>query len=84
MSIKNIDINTIVVPNTFPFDKQGFKYFIGNKDSEKIRPLCIFYPQIIIYKINFDKNRNIYLLIKQEKVFITYIEILEKVHQKQR
>ena len=57
---------------------------IGNKDSEKIRPLCIFCPQIIIYKINFDKNRNIYLLIKQEKVFITYIEILEKVHQKQR
>ena len=31
-----IDINRIVVSNNFTFSKQGFKYFIGYKDSEKV------------------------------------------------
>ena len=34
---------------------------------------------MIIYKRNFDKNRRIYFLIKEEIVFIKYMEILEKV-----
>ena len=61
-----------------PLSKQDFKYFICYKDSEKIRPLCTFCPQII-YKINFDENRHIYFLRKKEKVFVKYMEILEKV-----
>ena len=79
ISIKDVDINKIVVSNKLPFGKQDFKYIIGYKDSEKIRPLCIFHPQIIIYKINFDENWHIYFLIKEEKVFIKYMDILEKV-----
>ena len=34
---------------------------------------------MIIYKRNFDENRRIYFLIKIEKVFNKYMEILEKV-----
>ena len=34
---------------------------------------------MIIYQINFDQNRRIYFLIKEEKVFIKYMETLEKV-----
>ena len=37
---------------------------------KKIRHLCIFHPQIIIYKRNFDERRN---------AFIKYMKILEKV-----
>ena len=37
-SINDIDINKMVVSNKFSFDKQDFKYFIGYKDPEKIRP----------------------------------------------
>ena len=33
---------------------------------------------MIIYKRNFDQNRRIYFLIKEE-VFIKYMEILEKI-----
>ena len=58
-----------VVSNKFPYDTQYFKYLIGHKDSEKIRPSCLFHPQMIIYKRNFDENRHIYFLIKEEKVF---------------
>ena len=34
---------------------------------------------MIIDKRNFDEKRRIYFLIKEEKVFIKYMEILEKV-----
>ena len=33
ISIKNIDINKIVVSNKVFFSKKGFKYFIGYKDA---------------------------------------------------
>ena len=79
ISIKHIDISKIVVSNKLPFGKQDFKYFIGYKDSEKIRPLCKFPPQMIICEKNIDENRRIYFLIKKEKVFIKYMEILKKV-----
>ena len=40
----------IVVSNKFPLGKQDFKYFVGCKDNKKIRPLCIFFPEMSIYK----------------------------------
>ena len=48
ISINNIDINKIA-SNKLLFNKQDFKYFIGYKDAEKIRPLCIFHPEMDIY-----------------------------------
>ena len=44
ISIKDVDINKIVVSNKVSFGKKGFKYFIGNKYAKKIKPLCIFLP----------------------------------------
>ena len=35
-SIKNIDINKIVVSNKFSFGEKDFKYFISYKDAKKI------------------------------------------------
>ena len=35
ISIKNIDINEIVVSNKVSFGKKGFKYFIGYKEAKK-------------------------------------------------
>ena len=63
-------IKKITAANKFPFGKQDFQYFIGFKDSEKIRPLCIFHPQMIICKIYFDENRHIYFLLKKQKVLL--------------
>ena len=69
----------MIVSNKCPFGKQDFKYFIGYKESKKIRPLCIFSLRMIIYKRNFDENGSIYFLTKEEKVFIKYMEALVKV-----
>ena len=35
ISIKDVDINKIVVSNKVFFGKKGFKYFIGYKDTKK-------------------------------------------------
>ena len=50
ISINIVDINKILVPNKFTFGKQEFKYFIGYKDNKEITPLCIFFPEMSIYK----------------------------------
>ena len=50
ISINDIGINKRVVCNKRPLGKLDFKYFICYKDSEKIRPLCIFHPQMIYVK----------------------------------
>ena len=52
ISIKNIDINKIVVSNKVSFGKKGFKYFIGYKDA-KIRPLCILLLKVSAYGTDF-------------------------------
>ena len=46
-------INKRVVSNKIPFGKQDFKYFIGYKDSKKIKPLCILRPRKSMYKRDF-------------------------------
>ena len=75
--INDID-NKIVVSNKVPFREQDFRYFTGYRDSEKIKPLCIFHPQMITYKRNFDENRQICFFIEKEKFLIKYMKILEK------
>ena len=75
ISINNINFNKIVVCKKLPFGKQDFKYFIGHKDSGKIRSSCIFRSHIVIYKIKFEENRCIYFLAKFENLFINYMEV---------
>ena len=62
ISIKNIDINKIVVSNKVSFGKKGFKYFIGYKDAKKIRHLCVFLPKMSAYRKDFDETK-IYIYI---------------------
>ena len=50
VSINDVDINKIVVPNKVPFGKQDFKYLISYKDVKNMKPLCIFRPRMSIFK----------------------------------
>ena len=50
ISINHIDINETVLSNKFTFGKQHLKYFIGYKCNKEIRPLCILFPEMGIYK----------------------------------
>ena len=44
ISIKNIDINKLVVSNKVSLIKKGFKYFIGYKNAKKIN-LYVYFCQ---------------------------------------
>ena len=64
ISIKNIDINKIVVSDKVSFGKKkGFKYFIGYRDAKKHRSLCIFLPKVSAYRRDFDVTKYIYIYI---------------------
>ena len=78
ISIKNIDITKIVVSNKVSFGKKGFKYFIGYKDGKKIRPLCIFLPNMSAYRKDFDESKYISFLIKDDELLEKYNEIWKK------
>ena len=62
--------------NKFPFGKQDFEYFNGYKE---IRRLCIYFPEMCIYKRYSDQSKCIYFMIKDEKRLNKYITIREKV-----
>ena len=57
ISIIDEDINEIVASNKFPFGKQDFKYSNGYKHNKEIRPLCIFIPEMSIYKRSSVKTK---------------------------
>ena len=78
ISINDIDGNEIVVSNKFAFGKQDFKYFIGYKYNKEIRSLCIFFPEMSIYKRYSDKTKCMYFIIIDEKLFDKYMTIWEK------
>ena len=55
--INDIDINKIVVSNKLPFGKQNFKYFMGYKDSENVRPCSVhiwLYIKEILMKLKCE------------------------------
>ena len=73
-----IYIDEIVVSNKFLLGKQDFKYFIDYKDNKETRPLCIFFPEMIIYERYSDKTKCMYFMI--ENFFDKYMTIWEKVN----
>ena len=78
ISIRDIDINKIVVSNKFPLGKEDFKYFVGYKKPGKNRPLCIIHPPKVIYKKMVMKI-DVYLFFnKRRKISIKSVEMLEK------
>ena len=76
--MKNIDINKIAVSNKIFFGKKGLRYFVGYKDSKKIRPLCIFLPKMTAYRKDFDQAKFMSFLIKDDELLEKYNEIWKK------
>ena len=66
ISIKDVDINKIVVSNKVFFGKKGFKYFIGYKDTKKTWPSCIFPQKMSAYRKDFYETKYISFLIKDD------------------
>ena len=64
-----INVNQIAVSDKFKHSDGGFKYFIGYKEGEIVKPLCIILPQMIGYIKYFENGgKNMSFVIKDDDV----------------
>ena len=79
----NLNVDQIVVSGKFKHSDEGFKYFIGYKEGEIVKPLCIILPQMngcIKYFENGSKNMSFF--IRDDEVLHKYNEIWYRVKEK--
>ena len=67
--IDDADIDKILISNNISFCKKAIKYFIGDKDNEKVKPLCTMLPKMNGYTKSFNETKYIFFLIKFLEIF---------------
>ena len=78
-----VDIDKIVIPDKFKHSDKRYKYFIGYKDDDIIRPLCIVLPQMNGYIKYFDnEGKNMSSKIEDNSVLVKYSNIWNKILKK--
>ena len=77
-----VNIHQIVVSDKFKHSDDGFKYFIGYKEGEIVKPLCIILPQMTGYIKYFEnRGKNMSFVIKDDDVLDKYNEIWDKIKE---
>ena len=56
IDLLSVDLDQIVVSYKFKHNNQSFKYFIGYREGEIVKPLCIILPQISGYTKYFENG----------------------------
>ena len=78
-----INVDQIVISGKFKHSDDGFKYFIGYKEGEGVKPLRIILPQMIGYIKYFENGgKNMSFVIKDDDVLDKYNEIWDKIKGK--
>ena len=76
IDLYSVTVDQIVVSDKFKHSEEGYRYFIGYREGENVRPLCIILRQMsgcIKYFENSGKNMS--FLIKNDEVWGKYEEI---------
>ena len=77
-----VNVDQIVVSDKFKHSDDGFKYFIGYKEGEIVKPLCIILPQMTGYIKYFENGgKNMSFVIKDDDVLDKYNEICDKIKE---
>ena len=77
-----INVNEILTSEKLKHSDTRFKYFIGYKDDNIVRPLCIILPQMSGYIKYFDKGRrNMSFIIEDDSALVKYMEIWNKIKE---
>ena len=75
-------VDEIVVSDKFRHNDDGFKCFIGYKDGELVKLLCIILPQMTGYMKYFENGeKNVSFVIKDDDVLDKYNEIWYKIKE---
>ena len=78
ISIKNIDINKIIVSNKLSFGKKNLNFSLASKMLEN-RPLYVFLSKMSACRRDFDETKYMSFLIKDDELLEKYNGIWEKV-----
>ena len=77
-----VNVDQIVVSDKFKHSDDGFKYFIGYKEGEIVKPLCIILLQISGYIKYFENGgKNMSFMVKNDDVLDKYEEIWDKIKE---
>ena len=83
VDLASVDVDQIVISGKFKRSDEGFKYLIGYKRGEIVKPLCIILPQMNGYiKYSENGSKNMSFFIKDDDVLYKYNEIWDKVKEK--
>ena len=81
LNLTNVD--QILVSDIFKHNDDGFKYFIGYKEGEIVKPLCIILPLMSGYIKYFESGgKNMSFMVKDDHVLDKYNTILDKIKNK--
>ena len=77
-----VNVDQIVVSDKFKHSDDGFKYFIGYKEGEIVKLLCIILSQMTGYIKYFEnRGKNMSFVIKDDDVLNKYNEIWDKIKE---
>ena len=85
IDLMSVNVDQIVVSDKFKHNNEGFKYFIGYKEGEIVKPLCIILPQMTGYMKYFENGgKNMSFVIKNDDddVLDKYNKIWDKIKEK--
>ena len=83
IDLVSVNGDQIVVSDKFTHSEEGFKYFIGYREDEIVKPLCIILPHLSGYIKYFEKGgKNMSFLIKHGEVLDKYNEIWDVIKNK--
>ena len=77
-----MNVNQILISDKFEHSDKGFKYFIGYKKDDIIKPLCIILPQISGFIKYFDwVRKKMFFMIVDDSVLVKYYKIWSKIKE---
>ena len=75
-----LNVDQIVISDKIKHNYGGFKYFIGYKEDDIVKPLCIILPQMSGYIKYFENGgKDMSFVIKDDDVLAKYNEISNKI-----
>ena len=81
--LASVNADQIVISGKLKHSGEGFKYFIGYKKGEIVRPLCTILPQMNGYIKYFENGcKNMSFFIKDDDVLYKYNDIWDKIKEK--
>ena len=78
-----VNVDQILVSDKYKHRDDGFKYFVGYKEGEIVKPLCIIFPQMTEYIKYFENGgKSMFFVINDDDVLDKYNEIWDKIKEK--